>query len=231
MAANEFKTIRISKSIIFKSIVLLIVSMSLIVVAGTAFFTQRQLSLIFEWSHNNNSSLLQQASMSAHSEMQRFGNTLELLAKTSAIQSMIHDTAASYLKSYNISSLFISGETVSLFDREKKMICDNSMLTSTQVTYPIDFSRITPHRPLISPWYRDENNTPTRAFGTAVTDLAAGDGSLVGNFSSKRLWKIFSEHHIGQNGFLVAINANGEIIYHPNLKKWLNGIPSVPFHL
>ena len=227
MAANEFKTIRISKSIIFKSIVLLIVSMSLIVVAGTAFFTQRQLSLIFEWSHNNNSSLLQQASMSAHSEMQRFGNTLELLAKTSAIQSMIHDTAASYLKSYNISSLFISGETVSLFDREKKMICDNSMLTSTQVTYPIDFSRITPHRPLISPWYRDENNTPTRAFGTAVTDLAAGDGSLVGNFSSKRLWKIFSEHHIGQNGFLVAINANGEIIYHPNLKKWLNGIHKI----
>jgi hypothetical protein len=66
MAANEFKTIRISKSIIFKSIVLLILSMSLIVIAGTAFFTQRQLSLIFEWSHNNNSSLLQQASMSAH---------------------------------------------------------------------------------------------------------------------------------------------------------------------
>ncbi|WP_295861810.1 diguanylate cyclase [uncultured Fibrobacter sp.] len=227
MAGNDFKTTRISKSIIFKSILLLIVSMSLIIVSGTAFFTQRQLSLIFEWSHNNNSSLLQQASMSAHSEMHQFGSTLELLARTSAIQSMIPDTAASYLKSYNISSLFISGETISLFNREKKMICDNSMLNSAPAVYPIDFTRITPHRPLISPWYRDESNTPTRAFGTAVTDLTAGDGSLVGNFSSKRLWKIFSEHHIGKNGFLVAINANGEILYHPDLKKWLNGIHKI----
>lgn len=223
MAVNDFKTTRIFKSIIFKSIFLLIVSMSLIICAGTAIFTQRQLNLIFEWSHNNNSSLLQQASTTAHNEMQQFGSTLQLLAKTSAIQSMIHDTAASYLKSYNISSLFVSGETVSLFDREKKMICDNSMLTSAPTTYPIDFGRITPHRPLISPWYRDESNTPTRAFGTAVTDLTAGDGSLVGNFSSKRLWKVFSEHRIGQDGFLVAINASGEIIYHPDLKKWLNG--------
>ena len=92
MAASDIKTTRISKSIIFKSILLLIVSMSLIIVSGTAFFTQRQLSLIFEWSHNNNSGLLQQASMTAHSEMQQFGSTLELLAKTSAIQSMIPDT-------------------------------------------------------------------------------------------------------------------------------------------
>ena len=227
MATSDIKTTRISKSIIFKSILLLIVSMSLIIVSGTAFFTQRQLSLIFEWSHNNNSGLLQQASMTAHSEMQQFGSTLELLAKTSAIQSMIPDTAASYLKSYNISSLFISGETVTLFNREKKMICDNSMLTSAPTVYPIDFSRITPHRPLLSPWYRDESDTPTRAFGTAVTDLSSGDGSLVGNFSSKRLWKIFSEHRIGKNGFLVAINASGEILYHPDLKKWLNGIHKI----
>ncbi|MBO7414640.1 MAG: diguanylate cyclase [Fibrobacter sp.] len=227
MAASDIKTTRISKSIIFKSILLLIVSMSLIIVSGTAFFTQRQLNLIFEWSHNNNSSLLQQASVSAHSEMQQFGNSLELLARTSAIQSMIPDTAASYLKSYSISSLFISGEMVTLFNREKKMICDNSMLDTPPAAYPIDFSRITPHRPLISPWYRDESNVPTRAFGTAVTDLTSGDGSLIGNFSSKRLWKIFSEHRIGQNGFLVAINASGEIIYHPNLKKWLNGIHKI----
>ena len=223
MAVSDFKTTRFSKSIIFKSIMLLIVSMSLIIVTGTAFFTQRQLSLIFEWSHSNNSSLLQQVSTTAHNEMQQFGSTLELLARTSAIQSMIPDTAASYLKSYSISSLFISGETVTLFNREKKMISDNSMLDSPPTTYPIDFSRITPHRPHITPWYRDESNTPTRAFGAAVTDLAMGDGSLVGNFSSKRLWKIFSEHHIGQNGFLVAINSSGEIIYHPDLKKWLNG--------
>ena len=141
--------------------------MSLIIVSGTVFFTQRQLSLIFEWSHNNNSSLLQQASATAHSEMEKFGSTLELLAKTSAIQSMIADTAASYLKSYNISSLFISGETVSLFNREKKMICDNSMLNTSPAAYPIDFSRITPHRPLLSPWYRDENDTPTNSNASA----------------------------------------------------------------
>lgn len=228
MAVYEFKTTRFSKSIIFKSIALLIVSMSLIVFVGTGFFTKRQLNLILERSYTNNNSLLQQLSTSTHNDMLQFGETLELLAKTSALQSMILDTAAGYLKSYAISSLFITGETVSLFGRDRNFICDNTMLNEEPKTYPIDFARITPHRSIITPWYREsENAPPTRTYGTTVSDPAMGDGSLVGNYSSKRLWKILTEHKIGQNGFIVAISAQNEIIFHPDLKTWLNGVHKV----
>lgn len=224
MAVYDFKTTRFSKSIIFKSVALLIVSMSLIIIVGTSIFTHRQLTLILDWSYSNNNSLLQQVSNSTHNDMHQFGKTLELLAKTSAVQSMIPDTAAGYLKSYTISSLFVSGETITLYSRDKKFICDNTMLNETPKEYPIDFGRIAPHRSHITHWYRESETTPpTRAYGTTVSDPGMGDGKLIGNYTSKRLWKILSEHKIGQNGFIVAINADGDIMYHPNLKKWLNG--------
>jgi hypothetical protein len=37
-------------------------------------------------------------------------------------------TAASYLKSFNISSLFISGEVITLYDKDDHFVCDNSVV-------------------------------------------------------------------------------------------------------
>lgn len=212
-----------SKSIILKSILLLIVSMLLIVSVGTYFFNERQMEATLAWNVNTNKTQLQQMAFTANNEMEQFASRLSLLAKTSEIASMNATTAASYLKSYTISTLFISGETVSLFNREDSLICDNSMLTATAESYPIDFGRVNPHRPYITPWYRESDNTPKRAFAVIVIDRALGDGSLVAKFSFRRLWKLLSEHKVGQNGFLVAVNSAGEILYHPDLKRWLNG--------
>lgn len=215
---------KFSRSIILKSILLLTASMAFIIIGGTNFFMNRQMQMTLASSDEENRVHLQQMSTSLHNEMQQFGNQLMLLAKTSEIKSMDPTTAAGYLKSYNISPLFISGEKVSLYDRNDSLICDNAMVGSFPTKYPIEFSKLTPHRPYISPWYRDSDNMrPKRAFGAVVSDAARGNGSLIASFSGQRLWKILSESKVGKKGFFVAVNSDSEILFHPNLEIWLSG--------
>ena len=212
-----------SRSIVFKMLVVLIISMTLVVSGGILIFSSRQTNLILEWSYNNNESSLNQISSMASGEMKQFGDRLSLLAKTSEIQSMDPMMAASYLKSYNISTLFISGETVTLYDKDQHFLCNNSMVgAQTESPYPIDFPRITPHRPYVTPWFREsEDSPPMRLFGINISNRATGDGYLTATFSLRRLWASFPYHKIGKNGFLVAVNGQGEILYHPDLKRWL----------
>ena len=194
-----------SRSIVFKMLIVLIVSMTLVVTGSIFIFNSKQSNLMLEWSFNNNESLLNQISNMATSEMKQFGDRLTLLAKTSEIQSIDPTIAASYLKSFNISSLFISGETVTLYDKDDQFICDNSMLgIPTESPYPIDFSRITPHRPYLTPWFRDAKDAPPkRLFGITISNRNGGDGSLVASFSLRRLWTNFPNYTIGKKGFLV----------------------------
>ncbi len=224
---STLKISSVTNSIIIKSLLLLIISMLLIVMIGTYVFTQRQMKTTLKLSYDTNETQLQQLANTANNEMEQFASRLTLLAKTSEIQSMDKLTAAGYLKSYNISSLFISGESISLFDRNFNLICNNSMMGSAKISYPIEFNRISPHRPTISPWYRDADGTPKRAFGVVVTDRAFGDGRLVSSFSIRRLWKYFSEYKVGQNGILIACNGQGEILYHPDMRTWLNGVHKI----
>ena len=214
-----------SRSIVFKLLVVLIVSMTLVVAGGILIFSSRQTNLVLEWSYNNNESTLNQISTMASGEMKQFGDRLSLLAKTSEIQSMDPTVAASYLKSYNISALFISGETVTLYDKDEHFLCNNSMIgLPTELPYPIDFPRITPHRPYVTPWFREnEDSPPMRLFGINISNRATGDGYLTATFSLRRLWANFPGYKVGKNGFLVAVNGQGEILYHPDLKRWLTG--------
>ena len=217
----------LTNSIIIKSLLLLIVSMLVIVMIGTYVFTQRQMKTTLKLSFDTNETQLQQLANTVNNEMEQFASRLTLLAKTSEIQSMDKLIAAGYLKSFNISSLFISGESISLFDRSYNLVCNNSMLGSTKISYPIEFNRISAHRPTISSWYRDADGTPKRAFGVVVSDRAMGDGRLVSNFSIRRLWKYFSEYKVGQNGILIACNGQGEILYHPDMRTWLDGVHKI----
>ena len=223
----SLKFSNLTNSIIIKSLLLLIVSMLVIVMIGTYVFTQRQMKTTLKLSYDTNETQLQQLANTVNNEMEQFASRLTLLAKTSEIQSMDKLIAAGYLKSFNISSLFISGESISLFDRSYNLVCNNSMLGSTKITYPIEFNRISPHRPTISPWFRDTDGTPKRAFGVVVSDRAMGDGRLVSNFSIRRLWKYFSEYKVGQNGILIACNGQGEILYHPDMRTWLDGVHKI----
>ena len=201
----------------------MIFSMTLVVTGSIFIFTSKQTNLMLEWSFNNNESTLSQIGYMASSEMKQFGDRLTLLSKTSEIQSLDPNTAASYLKSYSISTLFISGETVTLYDRDNSFICDNSMVgIPTESPYPIDFSRITPHRPYLTPWFREAKDAPPkRLFGISITNKSSSSGYLLAEFSLRRLWTNFPNYKVGKNGFLVAINGQGEILYHPDLKRWL----------
>ena len=212
-----------SRSIVFKVLIVLIFSMTLVVTGSIFIFTSKQTNLMLEWSFNNNESTLSQIGYMASSEMKQFGDRLTLLSKTSEIQSLDPNTAASYLKSYSISTLFISGETVTLYDRDNSFICDNSMVgIPTESPYPIDFSRITPHRPYLTPWFREAADAPPkRLFGISIMNRSNSSGYLIASFSLRRLWTNFPNYKVGKNGFLVAINGQGEILYHPDLKRWL----------
>ena len=212
-----------SRSIVFKVLLVLIIAMTLVVTGSIFIFNNRQADLLVEWSYNNNEALINQIATMSTNEMKQFGDRLSLLAKTSEIQSMDPTTAASYIKSFNISSLFISGEAITLYDKDNNFVCDNSMVgLPTESPYPIDFSRITPHRPYITPWFRDSKDAPPkRIFGINISNRAVGDGSLIANFSLRRLWTNFPNYKIGKSGFLVAVNGKGDILYHPDLKKWL----------
>ena len=221
---SKTKVLKLSKSIIVKSILLLIFAMVVIIVGGTYYFVGRQTQMTLESTFESNRMQLQQMSSSIHNEMLQFGNQLTLLAKASEMKSMDPSISTSYLKSYNISPLFISGERISLFDRNDSLICDNAMIASTPTKYPIDFTKITPHRPYISGWYRDSDNMrPKRAFATMVADNAKGNGSLIASFSAQRLWRILSESKVGKKGYYVVITSDGEILYHPDLETWLTG--------
>ncbi len=212
-----------SRSIVFKVLIVLIISMTLVVAGSIFIFTSKQTNLMLEWSFNNNESMLKQIGYMASSEMKQFGDRLTLLSKTSEIQSLDPTTAASYLKSYSVSSLFISGETVTLYDRESNFVCDNSMVgIPTESPYPIEFSRITPHRPYMTPWFREAKDAPPkRLFGISITNKSSSSGYLLAEFSLRRLWTNFPNYKIGKNGFLVAMNGQGEILFHPDLKRWL----------
>ena len=104
----SLKISSLTNSIIIKSLLLLIVSMLVIVMIGTYIFTQRQMKTTLKLSYDTNETQLQQLANTANNEMEQFASRLSLLAKTSEIQSMDKLTAAGYLKSYNISPLFIS---------------------------------------------------------------------------------------------------------------------------
>lgn len=219
---SEKKILKLSKSIIVKSLLLLVSTMAVVTIGGTYYFAQRQTQMTLKSADETNIIHLQQISSTLHNELFQFGNQLTLLAKASEIKSMDPAISTSYLKSYNISPLFISGEKVSLFDRNDSLICDNAMIASAPTKYPVDFSKITPHRPFISGWYRDSDNMrPKRAFATVVSDNAKGNGSLVASFSAQRLWRILSESKVGKKGYYIVINSEGEILFHPDLETWL----------
>ena len=83
-----------SRSIVFKVLVVLIVSMTCVVTGSIFIFNSKQTNLMLEWSFNNNEALLSQIANVSSGEMKQFGDRLTLLAKTSEIQSMNPTIAA-----------------------------------------------------------------------------------------------------------------------------------------
>ncbi len=219
----ESYSIKFSRSIILKCILILTVSMTLAVVGGVYFYTQRQMTQIVERAFTNGKSLLSQKAAFANDEIRQFGERLKLLARTSEIQSMDPVAVAGYLKSYTVSDLFNKTELVSIYDRAGNFVCNNSMVgIEDENTYPIDFSKITPHHPYISPWFIDKNDSyRKRIFGINIMNRATGDGNLIVKFSASRIWKKLETNRAVTKDIYIAVNSKGDILYHPDLNKWV----------
>ncbi len=214
-------SIRLRKSIIFRSLLMLVITITLIMgVSGSVFMYFQKQSLeqgVFE----KNSSNLKQILLSIEQELDQFGSQLSLLSKTTSVQQMDSIVSASYLKSFDVASLFKTGEYVTLYDRHDQFICDNSMSgSSLHYQQFTDFNKVTPHRPYTSHWY-SENFIPNKFFAISVGDRAIADGTLAANFSFKRIWQKYASHKIGEDGFLIAFDDKNRVLLYPELSKIL----------
>lgn len=216
-------SVKFSRSIILKCILILTISMTFAVLCGVYVYTQKQMTEIVERAFSNGKNMLTQKALFANDEMVQFGRRLKLLARTSEIQSMDPIVVAGYLKSYSVSDLFNKSELITIYDRTGNFVCNNSMIGTESVNaYPVDFSRLTPHMAYFSPWYRDTSDPyPKRTVGINITNRAQGDGNLVAVFSASRIWKKLESTTPSQHEILVAVNGNGEILYHPDLNTWV----------
>lgn len=221
---KESHSVKFSRSIILKCILILTVSMTMAVLCGVYIYTQKQMTQIVERAFSNGKNVLAQKALFANDELVQFGKRLKLLARTSEIQSMDPVVVANYLKSYSVSDLFNKSELVTVYDKANNFICNNSMVgMENENTYPIDFTRLTPHNAFFYPWYRDSSDPyPKRVVGINIANRAqGGDGNLVAVFSASRIWKKLESTNPSQREIMVAVNGNGEILYHPDLNTWV----------
>ena len=215
-------SIRLRKSIIFRSLLMLIIAITLIVGVSGAFFVIYQRESLEQSVFEKNSSDLKQVMNSITQELDQFGSQLSLLSKTTSVQQMDSVVSASFLKSFDVSTLFKIGEYVTLYDRHHQFICDNSMIGTSSPHQPFTaFNSVTPHRPYTSAWYSEEDFIPNKFFAIAVGDRAHASGSLVANFSFKRIWQKYASHKIGEDGFLIAFDDKNRVLLYPELSKIL----------
>lgn len=227
MSSTSFKYKEIQKpmllrnSIIIKTLSLLIFVIVLIMSLSGFFFIKYQKKAIEQTTFQINNENTQQVLGNIEQDLYQFGQQLTLLSKTSPIQAKDSVITASYLKSFDVSSLFKSDEKVTLYNQHNEIICDNSMIKASTESTPFkDFSSVIPHRAFSSEWYF-ENNIPYKFFAITVDDKAAANGTLVANFSFKRIWQKYSSYKIGQNGFLILFDNRNRVLMHPELQRIL----------
>ncbi len=218
---REARATKFSQSIIFKSLLLLILSTILIAAISIFFFARGQINTLINWSSNNNRSQLQQMTIAVNNEIRLFVNRIIFLSHTTEIQSLDSTIAGTYLNSDNIASIFNDDETINLYDDEHNLICERENdFADEKTSIHFDVTKIPKHNSFISPWFFNEDNSmPTRVFSSEVIGEDNNKGLLLANFSFSRLEKYFSELKVGKNGFVIAISENGEIMYIPSFKE------------
>ena len=118
----------IFSSLIFRSFIILVLFISLLISGLSIYFIHNQKKSLNDSVFKRNFAEIERLEEAIAQKMKEFESTLSLLSKTSSIIALDKTESSSFLKSFDVSSLFISGETVSLYDRNKTLICDNSMV-------------------------------------------------------------------------------------------------------
>lgn len=218
---GQKRAIKFIHSIAFQSTLILVSALVLIGGVGSAVFLYWQSNQIQERTFQENHGSLKRAMTSVQSEMDGFKSRLTLLAATNSITELDPIKASSFLKNYNMSTLFIPGEYVSLYDGNYTKLTDNSMVGTLHYPEFKDFSKVLAQRPFVSPLFWVQN-TPQKFFAVLVENRATANGFLVASFSFRRLWTTFANYKVDEKSrYFVLFNSDGTILYHPDLKRWM----------
>ena len=147
-----------------------------------------------------------------------FGQNLTLLAATPALTSLDPAKAGEMIKSYVVSSLFVSGEDVVLYDNVNRQVADNRMVGGAGDTSGFQWSTsVEAVRPFAGPilWKGD---SPAKIFAVVVQNLASTSGVLKAEFSFRRFFELLKEYKIGEKGYVLIVDDKGQILYHPQPK-------------
>jgi len=213
---KEARAIKFSQSIIFKSLIVMILLTIAITIISIFVFAKGQIKTIEMWSSSNNKTQLQQMAVAANNEIRLFASRLIFLTRTTEIQSLDSATINQYLNSENISSLFNDDETIVVYDSLNNVICEKVPEDVDESDLEFDISKISKHHSYISPWIPHPiDNHPTRVFATEINSQGKRIGTLIAFFCFQRLERYFSDKKVGKDGFLIAISEDGKVLYQP----------------
>lgn len=206
------------RSLIFRSLFFLLVFITVMMCMGAFWFTQTQKESQTQSFIGRNQSEAERLSRAIGQEITYFTGQISLLAKTSAIIALDSVESSSFLRSFDVTSLFMAGEYVSLFDRNHTLVCDNSMIaeTSAEKRAFTEFDQVNPYRVYQTSWYW-EDHSPKKMFALEIGDRANANGTLSAGFSFRRIWKKFHTYSAGQNVSLVIVSPDNRILMHPDL--------------
>jgi len=210
----------------FRFVLLVVAAQCIFVLVAGIYSIRQQTMSEQQRAFSANGVNLRVVSSFVRSSMTAFGESLNLLAVTPAMGSFDPVQSGQLLKTYKVSSLFIPGERVSLFDNQNKLIADNIMVGSTSDTSGFkDFWDVEPLHVFMGQT-RWSGFAPTRTFAVTVQNFARANGILAGDFSFRRLSSFLNDYKIGQHGFVMMVDVNGDILFHPDA-KWMKEPTSV----
>ncbi len=216
--------IPVVNSIAFRSMVAFAIVFFVTLVGGGSFLLSNQMGTVREEASKQNQLSLRQASTVIEGQYSLFLNRLTLLSTTPAIADQDPAESGSFLKGYNVAPQFIPGENVALYNSNHEKVSDNSMVGIARVSSSYqeleDFGAVEPQHPYISPLFW-EQHTPKKIVAVLVENRAKSNGYLAASFSFRRLWEIFESYKIGEQGFFVIVDESNQIVYHPDIRKWV----------
>ena len=223
---GNISNIPLVNTIAFRSLIAFTLVFFVTLAGGAIILTSNRLQEEREGAKSQNQLSLHQVMTVIEGQINLFTGRLTLLATTPYIENQDPAESGGFLKGFNVSPLFIPGEHVALYNSKHEKISDNSMVGIARVNSSYqelqNFKAVEPQRPYVSPLFW-EQHTPKKIIAVLVENRAKSDGYLAASFSFRRLWEIFENYKLGTHGIFVIVDESDVIIYHPNIRQWVNG--------
>jgi diguanylate cyclase (GGDEF)-like protein len=201
----------------FRILSLLVATQVLFVVGAGIYGIHHSTSTEVQKTFVANQASLKVAAAIVDNQICAYGDTLNVLAVTEALGSFDRVAAGQLLKNYKVSALFIANERVVLYDHQNAFVTDNSMVGESSREGFQQFGEVKLGRVFQGPTHW-EHLAPSRTFAVTVQNLARANGVLAADFSFRRLAPLLSDFRVGVDGYVVLIDQDGSILYHPDAR-------------